>query len=316
MMRESSVSLNIVAIDDDPIVRRILTEALDDMGHIHLYDCADLALQDIQRGTIAPDLLIVDIVMPGMSGLDFCRAIRAIPSLHLVSILVYSSHLSEEMERLIFDAGANDFLEKPMSIRRLQMKVQPHLRAREYYCQLKLISMLDPLTGLLNRQSFQNEAEAAIKRVGRMNGTVGLLFLDMNRFKQINDQFGHHAGDECLRRFGTELNVAFAREGDLCARFGGDEFVALTLTSDQENVFLSAENLISRLSELKIPIADESLTLSCAIGIATHTFEGTQPSNPMTLLECLMRTADQQCYEAKATSRQSEDSSSIAGTAC
>lgn len=165
--------------------------------------------------------------------------------------------------------------------------------------QLKHLVRTDGLTDLLNRRAFDDAIETEIRRSGRSGTALSLLLVDVDRFKTYNDQYGHPAGDQCLRQVSQQLKDSLKRPGDLAARYGGEEFAAILPDTDEDGAYLVAEGFRKSLAQLRLPhAASERGYVTASVGVATYTPENLHRS----ALE-LIQTADAALYSAKAAGR-------------
>lgn len=165
--------------------------------------------------------------------------------------------------------------------------------------QLKHLVRTDGLTGLLNRRAFDDSMETEIARSGRAAAPMSLLMIDVDRFKAYNDQYGHPAGDECLKLVAEHLQQALKRPADLAARYGGEEFAAILPDTDEDGAYLVAETFRRALAEARVPHrASERGFLTASVGVATY-----MPDNLHRSAAEIIQTADEALYSAKAAGR-------------
>lgn len=165
--------------------------------------------------------------------------------------------------------------------------------------QLRYLVRIDGLTGLLNRRAFDDAIESEIARSARAGTPMSLLLIDVDRFKAYNDQYGHPAGDVCLKLVAEHLRLALKRPADVAARYGGEEFVAILPDTDEDGAYLVAEAFRRSLAEAKQPHrASERGILTASVGVATY-----MPDNLHRSAAEIIRTADEALYSAKAAGR-------------
>jgi len=303
----------VLVCDDDFTVRFLTRQCLEAEGIIVVEAASgDEAIAIFNRER--PDLVFLDVEMPGVSGLDVCREIRTLPHGESIPIMIVTGSDDRQTIDDGFDAGATQYKTKPLNWTLLGRDVQYMLRASAAFSSLKrqedrlrYLAYYDPLTNLPNRRSFTDHLNRALKRLHRHGGNAALLFIDLDNFKRINDSIGHGRGDRLLveiaRRLSFELRgedtIAYlGPEGDQneamggVARLGGDEFtVLLADVQTAEQVEVVARRLLKVLSE-PIHLQSHNPVVTPSIGIAMYPQDGIDP-------ETLVRNADTAMYAAK-----------------
>jgi diguanylate cyclase (GGDEF)-like protein len=216
---------NILIVDDDPGSIRLMGNILSEIAILRFAtngaDALRLARED------PPDLMLLDAEMPGMSGFDICRALKADPDLAEVAVMFVTSHNEPAFEVAGFDLGAADFIAKPVSAPLLMARVETQLRVKRMSDELRRIATIDTLTVVANRRRFDAALAQEWRRSRRSAEPISLLMVDVDHFKLFNDSYGHPAGDACLRSIAQALVGTSLRPADLVARYGGEEFVLL-----------------------------------------------------------------------------------------
>lgn len=309
----------VLVADDDMNVRLLTRQCLEAEG-IEVVEAADgpqaLDLFTSER----PDLVFLDVEMPGMTGLEVCRRIRAMPQGENIPIMIVTGSDDRKSIDDGFDAGATQYKTKPVNWSLLGRDVQYMLRASDAFNALKrqedrlrYLAYFDPLTSLPNRRSFNEQLNRILKRSQRTNTYAALLFIDLDNFKRINDSIGHGRGDRLLVEISKRL-VSELREDDAIsyfsdqnaegesdanteiARLGGDEFTVVvgdvTNIPDVERI---ARRIMNSLSE-PIPLQTHNPVVTPSIGIALFPQDGEDADN-------LVRNADTAMYAAKADGR-------------
>ncbi len=215
----------LLIVDDDVSTVMLLSRTLEGLGDIAFANCGSEALA--LRGTLQPDLILLDAEMPGMDGFATCAAFKEDPDYADVPILFLTAHTDIEAETRALGIGAVDFIGKPVSPPSVRARVRTHLSLKQKTDELRRLTTIDPLTGIPNRRAFDDWLDREWRRAVRADLPLSLLLIDVDFFKRYNDHYGHLAGDGCLRQVAQALASTVHRPGDLVARYGGEEFAAL-----------------------------------------------------------------------------------------
>lgn len=317
----------IMVVDDSRLARAALVEVLERAGYPPPITAASgaEALEKLQvplakDGEAGVDLIITDIVMDGVSGLDLCRQVRR--DRRLVDIPVIMVTHKDDMTILgeAFAAGANDYLTKPIHEVELTARVRSALalkaetdrrRVREarlmrlaarlamYNRQLRELSNQDGLTGVANRRHLDRILEREWNRALRYNRELAAIMVDIDHFKAYNDRLGHLAGDDCLRQVARTLADGVKRGADLVARFGGEEFCILLPETNAAAAVALAEHLRRQVEALQLARPDSPTcpVVTVSLGLAVETPQaGGRPAG-------LVERADLALYQAKKCGR-------------
>lgn len=289
--REHAADIKVVAVDDDPAVLAALKGLLEREG---------LALTAITDGTrlwevldeVSPDLLMLDVDMPRVGGIELCRAVRNDRRWSALPVVFLTARRDPETVQTVFAAGADDYLNKPIVAGELTMRIRNRLERIRLY---RALADTDPLTGVANRRKSSEMIEQLARVARRYGQPLSLAELDLDNFKQVNDRYGHAAGDAVLRRLGELLRRAFRGE-DVVARWGGEEFVvAMYGMSREDGVQRIAEALEAlRREDFSPEGISDPVTFSA--GVAQFPDDGAD-------LRALYRAADEALYQAKSTGR-------------
>jgi diguanylate cyclase (GGDEF)-like protein len=301
----------ILIIDDTPANIQLLNEFLQQDYAVFFStngpDGIRIARQEL------PDLILLDIMMPEMSGYEVCAKIKDDPLTRQIPVIFITAMNAEEDEAKGLDAGAIDYITKPVSAPIVKARVKNHLELKRHRDELKkltveldkknqelnMLARKDALTGLANRRYFDEVLDAEIKRATRSRQLLSLILCDVDFFKSYNDHYGHVAGDRCLQAIGKILRQNFKRISDLPARYGGEEFAVIFPDTPPGNAGQLAEKLRQEIITLAVPhafsAAAEFVTLSFGVVEALPIRERNA--------DWFINAADKALYQAKENGR-------------
>lgn len=297
--------MRILIAEDDPITRRMLQKALENWGHYVIPTCdGSEAWSLYQEG--AARFLITDWMMPGVDGPELCRRIRAANtgSSEPVYIILLTSRGSVQDLAAGFQAGADDFIAKPFNPDELRARVQAGERIIALQSQLwaareemARLALTDPLTGILNRRALMDTLRRDEDRMRRENRAISVVMVDVDRFKEINDRYGHQTGDRVLQTVANCL-MASVRGGDEVGRWGGEEFLLVLPGADIIQAAEVAERCRALLESHQVR-NEESQLLSVRASFGVSSTEGADRTDIMSLVQ----QADKAMYWAKESGR-------------
>jgi diguanylate cyclase (GGDEF)-like protein len=299
----------VLVVDDSPVQRLILENCLLEGGFqpIVVQD-GETALAVLQTPD-APRMMILDWELPGVSGIEVCRRIRGRNAERYTYILMLTSKPDAAHVVIGLEAGADDFVHKPFDPAELCARLATGCRILQLEEQLVTArdelhraAMYDSLTGLLNRGAIFDYLRREIARGSRQQMTVGVMILDLDHFKGINDTFGHLAGDQALKRVGNLFQSSF-RSYDAAGRFGGEEFLVVLPNCGYEDLKQRAEMVCLSMASLRLEFDGRPCSLTASIGIATFDPKFAES------FESLLQRADAALYEAKRYGRNRVGSS-------
>ncbi len=246
-----------------------------------------------------PDLVLLDIQMPGMDGYEVCRQIKAEVELQDLPVVFVTAHSEPQAETLGLEVGAVDFISKPFNPAVVRARVKTHLTLKLQGDLLRQMVFIDGLTGVYNRRFFDERLELEFQRAKRSGSTLSLMVVDVDYFKRFNDHYGHLAGDEALRAVATTLLGQLKRPGDMVSRYGGEEFACILPDTDAAGALALAGEMDSaiRAAQITHAYSDVCGFLTVSLGVASF-----QP-DASRLAEELIVAADQQLYLAKSRGR-------------
>ena len=283
---------NILVVDDNPDKLRLIEAALSLAGyHVTTATDGDEALSAIE--SYQPDLVITDVMMPRMNGYELAQRIRANPVTKFIPVIMQTAvgRRAEDLRRAS-EVGALGYITDPTDLDLLLARTRTLLEFKAYLDVCEEAAFTDHLTGLANRRRFERQLEREVGRMERFGHPFSLLMLDIDWFKHLNDNFGHDAGDEAIRRISKVLREG-TRGIDLAARIGGEEFAVLLVETNKEGAFEVAERLRTAIKALEIPQAGH---ITASFGVAEC------PTDAQTAAD-ILKAADVAMYEAKRNGR-------------
>jgi diguanylate cyclase (GGDEF)-like protein len=293
--------MKVLIADDDPVSRRLLQATLSDSGYetVIAVDGAE-ALRELEQED-SPRLVVLDWIMPHLDGVEVCRAIRKRarePYLYII-LLTVKGQQQEIIEGL--EAGADDYLTKPFDV--LELKARLRAGWRILGLQERLIASREPLrfeathdtqTGLLNHEAILETLRKEVLRAGREGTPLGVIMVDLDHFKSLNDRHGHVAGDLVLREVSRRLQLSI-RSYDSIGRYGGEEFLVVAPRCKLEKARLLAERL--RASIGSEPIQDSAVSISVTASLGVSTALNAKGADQV------LRATDEALYTAKIQGR-------------
>ena len=286
-----------IIADDEDLGRVLLGESAAAVG-LESLEFADgaSALHAALTNDVA--IVLLDVDMPGLNGNEVCRRLRADPRYKSVPIVMVTGHQDSDAIRRAFEAGATDFISKPVNWDLLPRRLEYILRNAAAAEHIERLAYYDTLTGLPNRQRCIDLTSALFEAAAQLNESVAVVYLDLNGFKRVNDTFGHAVGDEVLSIFASRLtrtlaDFAVQHPGLVVTRFGGDEFVIAVQHSQAREI--GTQIATACVEAFEEPIAYESLEFYSApsIGIAVYPDDGADVTT-------VLKHADTAMYQAKS----------------
>jgi diguanylate cyclase (GGDEF)-like protein len=311
-MKKRTDSLKVLVVEDSKVTLKVLCNFLERMDITQpLTAETGVAAMELYRKE-RPDIILLDAQLPDIDGFDIAKQIRTLEQKDDWTAIIFLTSMTKDADLARgIEVGGDDYLMKPVSEVVLQSKMRAMLRLVEMQRsmvdvtrqlnaankELQRLSTIDGLTGIPNRRMFDELSIREWRRCERMKKPVALVMLDIDNFKLFNDQYGHQAGDDCLRAVAAQVARAAPRAADLAARYGGEEFVLVLGETDADGARWVAENIRQHVAELGILHAtpQRRVTISCGVAAVL-------PKAGLSL-DVLLRTADQALYQAKAEGR-------------
>jgi diguanylate cyclase (GGDEF)-like protein len=297
-VQTQEVKPKVLVVDDERMNLNALHGLLRDQYQVMAAISGEQALKAALSGQ--PDLILLDINMPEMDGLEVCRRLKQDPLTNEIPVIFITGKTEEEDEVRGFEVGAVDYIPKPFNPVIVKARVQTHARLKRQSDLLKALAYRDGLTGIPNRRRFEEWAAQELQRCDRLQAMVAGIMIDIDHFKLYNDHYGHQQGDECLIRVAQTLQEVALVHGDgMMARYGGEEFVGLFKVADAGRASQLANELVQRANAMGLPHAKSSTNpcVSISLGVCIS-----EPAPGRTVHE-LIKQADAQLYQSKTTGR-------------
>ena len=261
---------NILVVDDDPITIRLLGHILSDLGTLRFATSGEDAVRLARES--APDLMLLDLKMPGMSGLRVCAAFKADPTLAGVPVLIVTSHAGAELEGILREMGAADFIAKPFDAPLIRARVESHLRGKRMNDELRSSDLIDLQTRVASRRRFDESLEQEWSRAQRAGTPLALLMIDVDHFQSFDERYGGPGGEACLQSVAQALTGVSRRPADLVARYGSDAFVVLLPHTPRGGAEHVAHEVVAAVAAVGIPRDASSVLpgITVSVGVACY----------------------------------------------
>ncbi|HEY5374872.1 MAG TPA: diguanylate cyclase [Polyangiaceae bacterium] len=300
---------NLLLIDDSEAQSSQITQTLERLGYSVRRASSGTEGLRLAREA-APDLVLLDVVMPDIDGFAVCRWLKMNAETREIPVIMLTVRTAVADRIAGLNIGADDYLPKPFDDQELEARIFAALRVKATQSDLRVrnqqlesmlrsveaLAITDALTGLFNRRRFADVLKREFAVTRRYRNTLSCLLVDLDHFKQINDRFGHDAGDQVLKEVARRI-VGSLREVDLAARYGGEEFAILLPHTSKTDARIVAERLLSNLRKQEFTFNGELVRVTASIGCAGNSDVASgQP-------EDLVKAADLALYEAKNNGR-------------
>ncbi|MFC0229369.1 diguanylate cyclase [Serratia aquatilis] len=291
------VQPKLLIVDDNPINIQMLYQAFSADHRVYMATSGRQALEVCFKQK--PDLILLDIEMPDISGYEVCTQLKAHSETKDIPIIFVTAHIDEETETRCFNEGGVDFISKPVNRNTVRARVRTHLLLKAQSDLLRQLVYLDGLTEVHNRRYFDIRLNQEWELASRHKTPLSLIIIDVDFFKKYNDLYGHLAGDDCLRIVAKAIGHTLKRPTDLVARYGGEEFACLLPNTELMGAVEVAEAIRLQVIKQAIPHADSSVLpfVSISLGVCCRRADGTG-----TLADFLLQ-ADTQLYKSKANGK-------------
>jgi len=298
------MSTSVLIIDDSVTVREQIIKTLETFSLFTRYFEAEDGLEGFKKLLSSPvDIILCDLEMPRIDGFKFLSMLKSRPDLQNIPVIILTGMNDRERKIKGLEQGASDYITKPFDSEELVARVKVHLKIKKLQDELKRsnellleLSNTDHLTGLFNRRFMMEALDKEVHRNIRKGGTLSLIMLDIDHFKQVNDDYGHLQGDVVLQKVALQLRKEL-RSYDCAARYGGEEFVAILPDSTlKESVFV-ADRIRLAIQETRYNGPLEKLGLTVSLGVASFSGEHDLTADGF------IKLADDALYRAKTNGR-------------
>jgi diguanylate cyclase (GGDEF)-like protein len=287
----------VLIADDDPINRQVLAELIKPEHTVLLAKNGEQALERAARH--APDLILLDVMMPDLDGFEVLRRLRADPQTAHISVIFISGLDRPEDEANGLKMGAADYIAKPFNVTVVMARVALHLQLVRQRHLLERLAHIDGLTELANRRRFDEMYAVEWQRAQRNGWPLSLALLDIDAFKQFNDYYGHPAGDRALRAVARATAAGLRRPADLAARYGGEEFVLLLPDTDAVQASLVVDGIRAAIVALQMPHERSQVAPVLTVSAGGVTLVAQAPESAAALFDA----TDAHLYLAKQAGR-------------
>ena len=295
--------MQILIAEDDPISRRLLQATLEKWDYQVVAACDGAQAWDRLQEAEAPRLAILDWMMPGLSGLEVCANVRQQAREPYTYILLLTARTQKQDLVAGMESGADDYITKPFDAQELKVRLRAGRRILDLQAELVAAREVlreqathDPLTCLWNRSSIMDILTRELAKAEREASSVGVIMADLDHFKEINDTFGHLAGDAVLSEAAKRMQASM-RSYDAVGRYGGEEFLIVLPGSTNSTAVHLAERLRSAISREPVRLAESSVAFTLSLGVSKSIpGEGMSP-------ELVIRAADEALYRSKELGR-------------
>jgi two-component system cell cycle response regulator len=298
----SNAPPKVIVAEDDATMREYVANLLRSQGiQVEAVDSGQKVINRVNRDRV--DLIMLDIVMPGLDGLDTCRLIKGIVQDDFLPVILLTAKADINSRVVGLRIGADDYICKPFDERELLARVNNLLRIKRMHDQLneskahlQSLSIKDELTGLFNYRYLQSRFAEEFKRAERYHEPLACVMADIDFFKKVNEQFGHDAGDEVLREIAKRLLNA-VREIDVVVRYGGEAFLLVLPSTRFPGALTVADRVWRAIGSKPFLINDTTQKLTVSLGIAVF------PSSDIKTKDDLIKAADHALAQSKKEGR-------------
>jgi len=287
---------SLLIVDDENVNLKVLTHILGSDYMIYTATSGKNAIEKAKE--YKPDLILLDILMPDMDGYQTLAEIKSCDEIKKIPVIFITGLDSDEDEEKGLSLDAADYIIKPFRPAIAKLRVRNQIQIINQLQTIERLSMIDQLTNISNRRSFDDRLRMEWKKSVREQTPISMLMMDLDKFKHINDTYGHLQGDVVLQTVAAIFPKSFKRPGDFAARWGGEEFVVLMPNTLLEGAVKVAERIRHEVENRFIPSVDGvdiKITISIGVTSLTPTLENT--------IDAFLSDADKGLYAAKEAGR-------------
>ncbi len=283
---------NILIVDDNSNNIDFLLGLLIDYDITVAVD-GESALEQVNQDK--PDLILLDVNMPVMDGYEVCSIIKSNSATKDIPILFLSAYTDAESIVKSFDVGGIDYITKPYLPREILARVETHLKLKKTMDDLEKMANEDPLSGIANRRRFFENANILFNEAKSENLPIYLFAVDIDKFKVINDIFGHDVGDEVIKKFVDIVKKELSND-EVFARYGGDEFIIMAMKTNQEKALDLVKRIQDNISNTHILLG---IKINFAVSIGISKIENFDKN-----IDTLIKRADINLYKEKQAKKK------------
>lgn len=285
----------VLVVDDNVRNIRLITQILQDEGY-EVYSIEDGMLVFNRVKEINPDIILLDIMMPKLDGLEICRRLKEDPSLSDTPIIMVTARVEGKDVRRALEVGAFDYIKKPVDEDEVISRIQSALKYKKSQEKLKEMAMKDGLTGIYNHSFLMDLFEKALYSNNLLKKNTSFAMIDIDYFKRVNDVYGHLAGDEVIKRISSLLrDNIYAKH--IIGRYGGEEFGIVFLESDEAEVNSICEEIRNKIEKYEFNFENKCFYVTISIGICSNM------GNSQLSMNQIIEKADKALYDAKFKGR-------------
>ena len=293
---------SILIVDDTETNVDILVELLSDSYEIVVALDGRSALEILEEQEV--DLILLDIMMPIIDGYEVCRRVKQNEKTNNIPIIFITAKMDEESIEKAYEAGGMDYVTKPFKPKELFARIKTQLQLRALIQELessknalKHLSETDPMTDLCNRRYFNHTSKSIMELAKRDKTVLTVVMLDIDKFKEVNDTYGHNVGDEIIISL-ADILFEMTRKSDLACRFGGEEFILLLPETSLEGAMVIAEKIRKKVESFSLRLEDErEVNITISLGVSQ-----VDTKNDLSM-ESAIKRADIALYKAKENGR-------------